>query len=138
MGDRLFEHGHSRLRVRRNIRPEATGICVRSSVRDESIDAFASQSNVCRVCVRLAVLKERPFYICLQSRSRTVACVVWRNNNNNNTGYLLHAISPKSKEHIACYKHYNKLQIHCCQKHCCETLLQLQNIDTTFHTLMQQ
>ena len=37
------------------------------------------------------------------------------NNNNNNTGYLLHAISPKSKEHIACYKHYNKLQIHCCK-----------------------
>ena len=39
-------------------------------------------------------------------------------NNNNNTGYLLHAISPKSKEHniIACYKHYiNKLQIHCCK-----------------------
>ena len=35
--------------------------------------------------------------------------------NNNNTGYLLHAISPKSKEHIACYKHYNKLQIHCCK-----------------------
>ena len=34
---------------------------------------------------------------------------------NNNTGYLLHAISPKSKEHIACYKHYNKLQIHCCK-----------------------
>ena len=48
------------------------------------------------------------------------------NNNNNNTGHLLHAISPKSKEHIACYKHYNKLQIHCC-----ETLLQLQNIDKT-------
>ena len=60
------------------------------------------------------------------------------NNNNNNTGYLLHAISPKSKEHIACYKHYNKLQIHCCQKHCCETLLQLQNIDKTFHPLIQQ
>ena len=56
----------------------------------------------------------------------------------NNTGYLLHAISPKSKEHIACYKHYNKLQIHCCQKHCCETLLQLQNIDKTFHPLIQQ
>ena len=37
------------------------------------------------------------------------------NNNNNNTGYLLHAISPKSKEHIACHKHYNKLQIHCCK-----------------------
>ena len=64
--------------------------------------------------------------------------VSFNNNNNNNTGYLLHAISPKSKEHIACYKHYNKLQIHCCQKHCCETLLQLQNIAKTFHPLIQQ
>ena len=41
--------------------------------------------------------------------------ISFNNNNNNNTGYLLHAISPKSKEHIACYKHYNKLQIHCCK-----------------------
>ena len=36
---------------------------------------------------------------------------------NNNTGYLLyllHAISPKSKEHTACYKHYGyKLQKRC-------------------------
>ena len=30
---------------------------------DESIDAFASQRNVCRVCVHLAVLKHRPFYV---------------------------------------------------------------------------
>ena len=29
----------------------------------ESIDAFASQSNVCRVCVHLTVLKQRPFYV---------------------------------------------------------------------------
>ena len=35
MGDRLFEHRHSRLRVRHNIRPEATVICVGSSVRDD-------------------------------------------------------------------------------------------------------
>ena len=53
-------------------------------------------------------------------------CLIY-NNNNNNTGHLLHAISPKSKEHIAYYKHnYNKLEIHCC-----ETLLQLQNIEKT-------
>ena len=30
---------------------------------DESIDAFAIQRNVCRVCVHLAVLKQRPFYV---------------------------------------------------------------------------
>ena len=29
----------------------------------ESIDAFASQSNLCRVCVHLAVLKQRSFYV---------------------------------------------------------------------------
>ena len=52
-------------------------------------------------------------------------CVSDARLNNNNTGHLLHAISPKSKEHIACCKH-NKLQIHCC-----ETLLQLQNIGKT-------
>ena len=34
MGNRLFEHGHSRLRVRRNIRPEAIGIFVGSSAHD--------------------------------------------------------------------------------------------------------
>ena len=32
--------------------------------------------------------------------------MLWSNqDNNNNTGHLLHAISPKSKEDIACYKH---------------------------------
>ena len=30
---------------------------------DESIDAVASQRNVCRVCVHLAVLKQRSFYV---------------------------------------------------------------------------
>ena len=37
--------------------------------------------------------------------------------NNNNTGHLLHAIYPKSEEHIACYKHirYHYIQelLHC-------------------------
>ena len=35
-----------------------TTICL-----DESIDAFASQRNVCRVCVHLAVLKQRSFHV---------------------------------------------------------------------------
>ena len=35
------------------------------------------------------------------------------NNNNNNTGYLLHAISPKSKEHIACYNSVYKTHAIC-------------------------
>ena len=30
---------------------------------DESIDAFTSQCNVCRVCVHLVVLKQRSFYV---------------------------------------------------------------------------
>ena len=35
MGDRLFERGHSHIRVRRNIRPEAIVICVGSSAHDD-------------------------------------------------------------------------------------------------------
>ena len=37
--------------------------------------------------------------------------------NNNNTGHLLHAISPKSKGHIACYKHITNY-IYSVAKHC--------------------
>ena len=43
--------------------------------------------------------------------------VYHNNNNNNNTGHLLHAISPKSKEHIACYKHITNYR-YIVAKHC--------------------
>ena len=70
----------------------------------------------CRVAVQLLLLSS----LCFMADCN--------NNNNNNTGHLLHAISPKSKEHIACYKHRTNYR-YIVAKHCYS--LQLQNIDKT-------
>ena len=42
----------------------------------ESIDAFASQRNVCRICVHLAVLKQRSFDIAWRTGRRRSLCEV--------------------------------------------------------------
>ena len=83
MLDRIFERGHSRLRVRRNIRPVAIGICVGSSVHDDlpwRVHRCFHQPAQCmpNLCPSRSTETAVVLRICLQSRSRTAACVVWR------------------------------------------------------------
>ena len=83
MGHRLFEHGHNRLRVIRNIRPEANGICVGGSAHDYlpwRVHRCFRQPAQCMpsLCPSRSTETSVVLCICIQSRSRTVACVVWR------------------------------------------------------------
>ena len=83
MDDQLFEHRHSHLRVHRNIRPEAIGICFVSSAHDDlpwRVHRCFHQLAQCMPSLRPSRSTETAVVlrICLQSHSRTVACVVWR------------------------------------------------------------
>ena len=83
MGDRLFEHRHNRLRVRRNIRPEAIGIGVGSSAHDDMpwrVHQCFRQPAQCMLSLCPSRSTETTVVLrtCLQSRSRHVACVAWR------------------------------------------------------------
>ena len=83
MDDRLIEHGHSRLRFRQYIRPEATVICVGSSVRDYlslRVHRCFHQPEQCMpsLCPSRSTETAAVLPFCLQRHSRNVACVVWR------------------------------------------------------------
>ena len=89
MGDRLFEHGHSRLRVRRNIRPETIGICVESSAHDDMpwrVHRCFRQPAQCmpNLCPSRSTETAVVRHIGLQSLSRTVSCIAWRTDRRRN------------------------------------------------------